>query len=167
MLWVFVCVCFQQGALMCALALSSLTQGKLNIFTTLTCLRGYQVMFISCPLSSGSGWHCKDWGESSDRWPVYISHCKRLTILTTQLFLKDTLICMTSGSNSSEKCFGSNPRSSYKFPLKSRKTFNCYGGLTGTTFCSHGTVLWIIHSYSLLLVILLNNAASFNSMLAE
>lgn len=74
---------------------------------------------------------------------------------------------MTSGSNSSEKCFGSNPHSSYKFPLKSRKTFNCYGGLTGTTFCSHGTVLWIIHSYSLLLVILLNNAASFNSMLAE
>lgn len=58
----------------------------------------------------------------------YISHCKRLTILTTLLFLKDTLICMTSGFNSSEKRFGSYPRSIYKFPSKAEKNLTVTEG---------------------------------------
>lgn len=43
------------GALKCALALAPLTQGKLNIRPRLTCLRGYQVMLIPCPVASVSG----------------------------------------------------------------------------------------------------------------
>lgn len=54
-----------------ALALAPLTQGKLNIHAGLTCLRGYQVTLMPCPVALVNGWHCKDWKEPWDRLPIF------------------------------------------------------------------------------------------------